>query len=160
MSFFYETEVEWSRERRGNLRSLNLPTLEVVAPPEFQGHEGSWTPEHLYVASVNSCFMTTFLAIAENSKLEVLSFCAAARGKLEKVEGVGYQMTEIVLRPRLVIRDSRDLERASRILEKAGKNCFISNSIKTAVKLEPEICHKQNPAYPCPAVVGRETCDA
>jgi peroxiredoxin-like protein len=160
MSFFYETEVEWSGERKGNLRSPQLPDIEVDAPAEFQGHEGSWTPEHLYVASVNSCFMTTFLAIAENSKLEVLSFCAAARGKLEKVEGVGYQMTEIVLRPRLVIRDSRDLERASRILEKAEKNCLISKSIKTVVKLEPKIYHKQNPAYPCPAVVGRETCDA
>jgi organic hydroperoxide reductase OsmC/OhrA len=64
-------------ERRGNLRSPNLPALEVVAPPEFQGHEGSWTPEHLYVASVSSCFMTTFLAIAQNSKLEVVSFSVA-----------------------------------------------------------------------------------
>jgi peroxiredoxin-like protein len=152
MSFFYETEVEWAHERRGNLRSPNLPTLEVVAPPEFQGHEGSWTPEHLYVASVNSCFMTTFLAIAHNSKLEVVSFSAAAMGKLEKVEGAGYQMTEIVLKPRLVIGNSRDLDRAARILEKAEKNCFISNSIKTAVKLEPEIYHKQSPAYPCPPV--------
>lgn len=157
--FIYETEVEWAGERRGNLRSPNLPSIEVVAPPEFQGHRGSWTPEHLYVASVNSCFMTTFLAIAENSKLEVVSFSAAATGRLGKIAGVGYQITEIVLKPRLVIQNSRDLERAGRILEKAEKNCFISNSIKTVVKLEPEIYHKQSPAYPCPAVAGRVACD-
>jgi peroxiredoxin-like protein len=154
MSFFYETEVEWKGERRGNVRSPNLPALEVVAPPEFQGHEGGWTPEHLYVASVSSCFMTTFLALAQNSKLEIVSFSVSARGKLDKVEGVGYQVTEIVLRPRLVIRESRDLERAARILEKAEKSCFISNSIKTAIKLEPEIYHAQSPAYPCPPVSG------
>ena len=151
--FFYEAEVEWTGERRGQLRSPNLPALEVAAPPEFQGHEGTWTPEHLYVASINACFMTTFLAIAENSKLEIVSFSAAARGKLEKVEGLGYQMTEIILKPRLVIRDSRDLERAGRILVKAEKSCLISNSIKTVVKLEPELYFDQSPVYPgCPDV--------
>ena len=152
MSFFYETEVEWVGERRGNLRSANLPALEVVAPPEFQGHEGRWTPEHLYVASVSSCFMTTFLAIAQNSKLEIVSFSVAAKGKLERIEGAGHQVIQIVLKPRLMIRNSRDLERASRILEKAERNCLISNSIKTTIKLEPEIYHAQSPAYPCPAV--------
>lgn len=139
MPFFYETEVEWTGERRGELRSPNLPALEVAAPPEFQGPEGIWTPEHLYVASVNTCFMTTFLAIAHNSKLEIVSFRAKARGKLEKVEGLGYQMTEVILSPRLVIRASRDLERARRILEKAEKNCLISNSVKSAIKVEPEL---------------------
>ena len=151
--FFYETEVEWKGERRGDLRSPSLPGLAVAAPPEFQGPEGLWTPEHLYVASVNVCFMTTFVAIAQNSKLEIASFCASAKGKLEKVEGAGFQITEIVIRPRLVVRSSRDLDRAGRILEKAEKNCLISNSIKTVVKVEPEVYCEQVPASPCPPVL-------
>lgn len=153
--FFYETEVEWKGERKGDLRSGSLPGLAVAAPPEFQGHEGLWSPEHLYVASVNVCFMTTFLAIAQNSKLEVASFCASAQGKLEKVEGVGLQIAEIILRPRVVVRSPTDLERTRRILEKAEKACLVSNSIKTAVKLEPEIFNEQNPVYPCPPVRDR-----
>src|SRR3989442_5284831 len=68
--------------------------------------------------------MTTFLAIAQNSKLEIVSFSVAARGKLERIEGAGHQVTQIVLKPRLMIRNSRDLERASRILEKAERNCL------------------------------------
>lgn len=154
---FYQTEVEWTGERRGHLRSPGLPSLDVSAPPEFKGQDGLWTPEHLYVASVNACFMTTFLAIAANSKLNVVSFSASAEGKLEKIEGGGFQITEIVLRPCVVIRAARDLERASRIVEKAERNCFISNSIKTAVKVEPQIYHEQSPAYPCPAVPGSVT---
>lgn len=153
--YFYDAEVEWMGARKGELRSANLPALPVAAPPEFQGHEGIWTPEHLYVASVNVCLMTTFLAIAENSKLDVVSFCASARGKLEKVEGVGFQITEIILRPRVVVRLPKDLERAARILEKAEKVCLVSNSIKTAIKLEPEIFNEQSPTYPCPPVQGR-----
>jgi peroxiredoxin-like protein len=137
--YFYTTEVEWTGERHGDLRAPVRPHVQVDAPPEFKGHEGVWTPEHLLVAAVNSCFMTTFLAIAENSKLEFLSFSADAKGKLEKLDGRGYIMTEIVLRPKLLISHARDAERAGRILEKAEKNCLISNSIKTEMKLESEV---------------------
>jgi peroxiredoxin-like protein len=137
--YFYTTEVEWTGERHGDLRAAALPNLQVDAPPEFKGHEGVWTPEHLFVASVNSCFMTTFLAIAENSKLEFDSLKADARGKLEKLDGQGFMMTEIVLRPKLIIKHGRDFERALRILAKAENYCLISNSIKSKTKLEPEI---------------------
>jgi peroxiredoxin-like protein len=137
--YSYSTEVEWTGERGGDLSGPDLPDLEVDAPPEFKGHEGVWTPEHLFVAAVNSCFMTTFLAIAENSKLEFVSFSADASGKLEKLEGQGFIMTEVVLRPKLLISHARDVERAGRILGKAEKNCLISNSIKTETKLEPEV---------------------
>jgi peroxiredoxin-like protein len=137
--YYYTTEVEWTGERHGDLIAPVLPSLKVDAPPEFKGHEGVWTPEHLFVASVNSCFMTTFLAIAENSKLEFVSFSADAKGKLEKLSGQGFIMTEITLRPKLVLKNARDAERARRILEKAEKHCLISNSIKTQTKLDPDI---------------------
>jgi peroxiredoxin-like protein len=137
--YSYSTEVEWTGERHGKLCGPVLPCLTVDAPPEFKGHPGVWTPEHLFVGSVNTCFMTTFLAIAENSKLEFSHFDINASGKLEKVEGQGLIMTEIVLRPSLTIRNARDLERAQRILEKAERHCLISNSVKTRIHVEPEI---------------------
>jgi organic hydroperoxide reductase OsmC/OhrA len=37
-----------------------------------------------------------------------------------------------------------------RILEKAKDNCFISNSIKTTIKIEPEVFHHQTATSPCP----------
>jgi peroxiredoxin-like protein len=144
LPYLYETDVEWTGERKGDLESPGLASLQVASPPEFQGHQGMWTPEHYFVASVNSCFMTTFLAIAEMSRLELVSFDSKATGKLDKVEEAGYQMTEVVLKPKLIIRYQKDLERASRILEKAERNCLISNSIKTKVRLEPESVRAQD----------------
>src|SRR6185369_16188786 len=131
--YFYSTDVEWSGAREGELSASALPRLHVDAPPEFKGHEGSWTPEHLFVGAVNSCFMTTFVAIAENSNLDFVNFKTTADGTLEKVEGQGLMITEIVLRPLLTIKDARDLARASRILEKAEKHCLIANSAKTQI---------------------------
>jgi peroxiredoxin-like protein len=140
VTHYYQTEVGWMGKRRGYLRSsADLPVLEVASPPEFNGHEHTWTPEHLFVASLNSCYMATFIAMAEASKLDVVSFTCTAVGKLEKMEGSGYRLTEIVLKPNLVIKFEYDAERAQRILEKAETNCFISNSILTEVKLEPSI---------------------
>jgi peroxiredoxin-like protein len=137
--YFYENDVTWIVERRADLTSVGLPGLEVAAPPEFQGRAGVWTPEHLFVASVNTCFLMTFLAIAEMSKLEFSRFSSFARGKLEKVEGSGLQITEIVIRPKITVRHKHDVERAARIVEKSEKNCLISKSIKSTIKLETEI---------------------
>ena len=136
---FYHTEIEWTGERKGYVRALGLPTLTVATPPEFQGHEGLWTPEHFFVAAVNACLMTTFLAIAELSKLRFIAFRSQAQGKLEKLDGQGFQITEILLRPHLIIAEERDRDRAERILEKAERHCLISNSIKARVKMESEI---------------------
>jgi peroxiredoxin-like protein len=148
--FYYETEIEWKKEKEGQINGPTLPAVGVGAPPEFNGREGQWTPEHLFVASVNTCFMLTLLAIAENSRLPLVSFSSTANGKLEKVPESSYQITEIVLKPKVVIASVKDLERVPRILEKAKENCFVSNSIKSVIKLEPEVFHHQIPASPCP----------
>lgn len=136
---FYSTDVAWTGERHGNLTAPQLPSVLVDAPPEFRGHHGVWTPEHLFVGAINSCFMTTFLAIAENSKLDFVDFDSKATGKLEKQDNIGLMMTLVVLRPRLTIRNAHDEGRALRILEKAERHCLIANSVRTRIRLEPEI---------------------
>jgi organic hydroperoxide reductase OsmC/OhrA len=148
--FYYETEIEWKEEKEGQIKGSTLPAVSVGPPPEFKGREGQWTPEHLFVASINTCFMLTFLAIAEQSKLPLVSFSSTAKGKLEKVPGSSYQITEIVVKPRVVLGAANDLGRMPRVLEKAKENCFVSNSIKCVIKIEPEVFHHQTPASPCP----------
>lgn len=136
----YDVDVRWERERMGTLDSPVLKsTIEVATPPEFpKGMAGIWSPEHLLVAAVNSCLMTTFLAVAENSRLEFESFNAKATGKLEKVEGK-FMISEITLMPVVEIKNEKDRDRALRIVEKSEAACLISNSIKSKIILQPEI---------------------
>ncbi len=148
--YFYQTEIEWTGDKSLQLHSGKLPAIAGGAPPEFKGREGQWAPEHLFVVSLNSCYMLTLLAIAEFSKIAIVSCSSSAQGKLEKVAGSSYQVTEIVVKPRLVIASLNDLARMPRIFEKAKKNCFVSNSIKSAIKIEPEVFHQQAPTTPCP----------
>ena len=149
-AFFYENEVEWKGERAGKLAGAGLPEVSIGAPPEFNGHEGNWSPEQLLVASVNTCYVLTLVAIAENSKIQLVNLTSSAKGKLEKVPGAGYQITEILIKPRIVVASAKDVERVSRIVDKAKQNCFISNSIKGSVTVEAEIFHQQTPVIPCP----------
>jgi organic hydroperoxide reductase OsmC/OhrA len=138
--YFFECDVQWIIRKRASLTSPGLPRLEVSSPPEFNGDECTWTPEHLFVSAVNSCFVMTFLAIAGASNLEVSGISSQARARLAKPEdGSGLQITDITLRPRIMLGHTRDLDRAARIVEKAERNCLISRSIKSVVRLEPEI---------------------
>ncbi len=135
----YTTSLAWEGQRRGRLSSEGLPALAVATPPEFPGgHPGIWSPEHLFVAAAEACLMTTFLAIAENSKLEYLEYSSEAEGTVEKTDQ-GYLVTEITIRPRVVVKEASALERARRVVEKAEQRCLISNSMKTRVSLSPTI---------------------
>ncbi len=136
----YQVNISWQENRKGIISSPELKqSIEIATPPEFPGGiPGIWSPEHLFAAAVNSCLMTTFLAIAENSKLSFVSFNSTAIGKLEKVDGK-YMMSEIVLRPSLVIPDAGLQEKAKRVLELSEKACLITNSIKSRVIMEPQI---------------------
>lgn len=137
---YYTVALNWLTDRKGELSSSELQTkFEVATPPQFpKGIEGIWSPEHLLTAAVSSCLMTTFLSIAENSKLEFVSFSCDAKGKLEQVEGK-FLMTEIILEPVLIITKAEDKEKAERILHKSEAACLISNSIKSKVSMTPII---------------------
>ena len=139
-SHIYNVHLNWVANRIGEVSSPELLTqIDVATPPQFpNGVEGVWSPEHFFTAAVNSCFMTTFLAVAENSKLEFTDFKCFAEGKLEKQEGK-YLMTEIVLSPELTIVNESDKEKAERILIKSESACLISNSIKSKVTLVTKI---------------------
>lgn len=140
---YYEVNLVWDTATQGTLSSPVLASkIDVVTPPEFpKGMKEKWTPEHLFVAAVNSCLMSTFLMVADNSKFQFISFESNAVGKIEKVDGK-FAVTEIVLKPTLIIPPTQKEDKAKRVLEMSEKACAISNSIKTKIILEPIITIK------------------
>ncbi len=144
---FYHVDIAWSSDRKGMMCSPELNAalenkgscIEVATPPQFpKGMPGIWSPEHLFTAAVSSCLMTTFLSIAENSKLEFQSFQCSSEGKLDQMDGK-FMMTEVLLKPIVVINNEKDRDRALRVLQKSESNCLISNSVKAKVVMQPQI---------------------
>ncbi|MCI0474411.1 MAG: OsmC family protein [Ignavibacteria bacterium] len=140
---FYKTNVKWTDGRVGILTEEGMPDVTVTTPPEFhKGVPNIWSPEHLFVASANICLMTTFLAVAENSNLEFVSYTCEGIGKLEKADGK-YIISEILLVPTVVIKDERMREKTERILQKSEANCLISRSMKSKIILKTNILVKK-----------------
>ncbi len=137
---YYNVDISWKNDRKGEMSSPELlQNVEIATPPQFpKGIEGIWSPEHLFTAAVSSCLMTTFLAIAENSKLEFENFECKSKGKLEQVEGK-FLMTEVILEPVVTIKNESDREKAEKVLQKSEANCLISNSVKSKITMISEI---------------------
>ena len=145
-SHFYEVNIDWNQDRKGvmcspeiNPGNSSTGCVEVATPPQFdKGIAGIWSPEHLFTAAVSSCLMTTFLAIAENFKLEFTAFQCKSKGRLEKVDGK-FVMSEVILEPTVTILREEDQEKAIKVITKAEAACLISNSITSKITLEPTV---------------------
>ncbi len=143
----YNVAINWESTRKGIVCSPELSKeqgvcIEVATPPEFsKGIKGIWSPEHLFVAAATSCLMTTFLAIAENSTLEIASFSCNATGKLEMVNGK-LMISEILLKPIVVINHEKYRDKAIRVIKKAEDACLITNSIKSQISMEISVILK------------------
>lgn len=135
----YSLYLESTGPKEGILTSPDdLPKLDFASPPEFGGPERTWSPEHLFVAAVSSCLMTTFRAIAEMSKLEIVEYRDEATGHLIREDSL-FRIESVTLRPRITIADATQLERAHRLIQKAERACLISRSVNAEIRMEPTI---------------------
>ena len=114
------------------------PDLRSAPPLDFDGPGDAWSPEHLLLAAVQTCFLFTLRVVAQASRVEFVALDVAAEGVVERRDGA-LRFTEIVLRPHLTVRSGVDRDRAMRALEKSEKACLVSASLSTPIRLEPEI---------------------
>lgn len=117
----------------------DLPGLAVASPPSFGGPGDAWTPEHLFVAALSACLMTTFRTIAEIGRLEVVGYRDRATGRLIRDESRLFRMDTVTLRPTVQVKDDADVDKALQLLEKADQACLISRSVSAEVRLEPDV---------------------
>lgn len=104
------------------------------ASPVYRGDGSKADPEDMLVAALSSCHMLSFLAICAKKRLTVTSYQDEAVGFLEN-EGGKLWITRVVLRPRVEI--GADHETLMQIHHMAHEACFIANSVKTEVTVEP-----------------------
>jgi organic hydroperoxide reductase OsmC/OhrA len=137
----YPVTVIGTGPKTGKLiaKADGLPDLEVASPPEFGGPAGVWSPEHLFVAAVASCLMTTFRAVAAASGVEVVDYRDEATGRLVLDDDHLYRIDRIVLRPEVMIAEPDQVEKTYRLVDKAERACLISRSARVEILVEPRV---------------------
>ena len=96
-------------------------------------------PEEAFVASLSSCHMLWFLSIAAQAGWQVDDYQDDASGLLGRNAQRQMVMTEVTLRPAVRFGGARLPDRAEldRLHHEAHASCFIANSVKTEVRVEP-----------------------
>ena len=100
----------------------------------YKGDPSKGDPEDLLVAALSSCHMLSFLAICAKKRITVEAYDDEAAGLLEN-EGGKLWMTRVTLRPK--VRADASAETLADIHHLAHQACFIANSVKTDVAVEP-----------------------
>jgi organic hydroperoxide reductase OsmC/OhrA len=114
-------------------------TVRASAAPAYRGSESCVDPEEAFVASLSSCHMLTFLAIAARNRRVVDRYRDEAVGVLGKDAAGRLAMTQVTLRPQVMFggEETPSSEEIRRMHEQAHHACFIANSVKTEVIVEP-----------------------
>jgi len=96
-------------------------------------------PEEAFVASLSSCHMLWFLAIAAKRKYCVDRYFDAAVGVMEKNAQGKVAVTRVTLRPEVTFSGDKQPTRADieHLHHTAHDECYIANSVKTEVLCEP-----------------------
>lgn len=138
--FPHRYTVTTSAAETGDLAvdSPDLPTLAYAAPREFEGPGDRWSPETLLVASVASCLILTFRAIARMSKLSWTSLDCEVTGILNRIDRVT-QFTAFDIALRLELPPGANEEQGHRLLVKAEETCLITRSLRSEVNLDIDV---------------------
>ena len=97
-------------------------------------------PEEMFVASLASCHMLWFLSLAAGRGLRVDRYVDDAVGTMAKNAEGRLAMTLVRLRPQVAFIGERrpDAAALEALHHEAHERCFIANSVKTEVRVEPQ----------------------
>jgi organic hydroperoxide reductase OsmC/OhrA len=115
-------------------------TVRASANPSYLGAESCVDPEEAFVASLSSCHMLTFLALAAKKRYVVDDYLDHAVGILDKDAARKLAMTKVTLRPRVSFSGEKipGPEEVRQLHDRAHHDCFIANSVKTEIVVEPQ----------------------
>jgi len=108
----------------------------VVPPP--MSVEAAVDPEEAFVASLASCHMLWFLFFAGKGGFVVDRYQDEAVGTMARNERGKLAMSTVVLRPAIAFSGEAPAPEALADLHhRAHEECYIANSVKTEVRVEP-----------------------
>jgi organic hydroperoxide reductase OsmC/OhrA len=125
----YAVSLTLTGEKTGTLSIPEKPVLNVAPPPEFEGLRGVWSPEDLFVASIESCLMTTLLFFTRKINIMVTGYESHAEGVLDKAEK-GLAFTSVKVEATLHVGDEAAAAKVGEnFSDMVEKHCLISHSV-------------------------------
>lgn len=121
----YDRTHEWSFD--------NGMRLKASAAVAYRGDPGAVDPEEAFVASIASCHMLTFLAIASRKRIIVDAYDDDAIGFMTKNAQGKLAVTRVELRPIIAFASPVDAQTLADMHHRSHDECFIANSVLTEI---------------------------
>src|SRR5262249_47001434 len=114
--------------------------MQASAAPADLGNQNLLDPEEALVASLSSCHMLTCLAMACKNRFILEEYMKEALGRMDKNAEGRLAITRVTLRQRLKFSGEKQptAQEIEEMNHGAHEQCFIANSVKTEVKVEPQ----------------------
>jgi organic hydroperoxide reductase OsmC/OhrA len=112
--------------------------LALSSDPAFRGDHERVNPEQLLLLAAVSCQLLSFLAVAARARVDVLEYDDDADAEMD-MDDHPARITRIRLRPRIVVAAGATQDRVEHLVEVAHRECFIANSLRSEMTIEPTI---------------------
>lgn len=144
MTYRYEAHLRWTGSTGAGWESYDR-AHEATAPPaeqalalttgESKGDPAQLNPEQLLVMAASSCQLLWFLHLAAKARIDVVEYVDDATAAMPEGEG----LSEIVLRPRIVLGSEASEERVAKLVHVAHEHCNVAASLRTPIAIEPRV---------------------
>lgn len=118
--------------------------LRLSSDAAFRGNPDLPNPEQLLVAAASSCQLLMFLALAARSRVDVLEYEDDAEAVMPE-DQTPMRITQITLRPRIVVAPGTNLDRVKRLVDRAHDGCYIANTVNADIVVEAAIAELRSP---------------
>ena len=109
-----------------------------VTTGESKGDPAVLNPEQLLLMATSSCQMLWFLHLAAKARIDVVAYDDDAEALMPEDEEP-VRITEITLRPSIIVNGDAAEERVRKLVEQAHGYCFIANSLTSSMRIEPTV---------------------
>lgn len=112
--------------------------VRASAAPKYLGNDALVDPEQAFVASLSSCHMLTFLALAARDGFVIDNYEDPAVGFMERNDQKKIAITRVVLHPKITWEgEPPNQEKLDELHHQAHEHCFIASSVITKIEVAP-----------------------
>jgi len=126
----------YSREFRAEFDGK--PSFRGSADPAFRGDPALHNPEDLLLSALSACHMLSYLAVCAHAGIAVLSYEDAVVGTATLRDG-RLRFVDVLLRPKVVLEQGSNIEKACSLHDRAHDICVIANSVNFPVRYEADV---------------------
>lgn len=134
----YTGSTRISDAKGWEVKGVESEALKGGPPVHLGGETGRWSPEDMFLGALNSCQLGSFLYMARQMQLNVLGYDSEIEGILD-VEGETFTFQKVTIRPVIRVGSEEEIEKALECSVRAHGMCFIGNSVKAEIIIEPKI---------------------